>query len=84
MRSTATFDAWSNFTSSRALTSDEPFSPNAARPFVAKRTEAAGATSTEDSFGPLRLLRTQFILPKRDKPEHLGSRRAAHCERAEQ
>ena len=48
--------------------------PDAARPFFEKRTEPAGATPTEVSFGPFRLLRTQFLLLEGDKPVSLGSR----------
>jgi hypothetical protein len=48
--------------------------PYPARPFFEKRTEPAGATPTEVSFGPFRLLRTQFLLPEGDKPVPLGSR----------
>ena len=48
--------------------------PDAARPLFEKRTEPAGATPTEVSFGPFRLLRTQFLLLEGDKPVPLGSR----------
>jgi hypothetical protein len=48
--------------------------PYPARPFFEKRTEPAGATPTEVSFGPFRLLRTQFLLLEGDKPVPLGSR----------
>ncbi|WP_176946079.1 transcriptional regulator [Bradyrhizobium sp. Rc2d] len=48
--------------------------PAAARPLFAKRTEATGSTPTEVSFGPFRLLRTQFLLLEGDKPVPLGSR----------
>jgi hypothetical protein len=48
--------------------------PYSARPFFEKRTEPTGATPTEVSFGPFRLLRTQFLLPEGDKPVPLGSR----------
>ena len=44
------------------------------RPLFEKRTEPAGATPTEVSFGPFRLLRTQFLLLEGDKPVPLGSR----------
>ena len=36
--------------------------PNTDKPFFAKRTEPAGIASTEVSFGPFRLLPTQFLL----------------------
>ena len=39
--------------------------PDAARPLFEKRTEPAGATPTEVSFGPFRLLRTQFLFAGR-------------------
>ena len=48
--------------------------PYPARPFFEKRTEPAGATPTEVSFGPFRLLRTQFLLLEGDKPLPVGSR----------
>ena len=48
--------------------------PNAARPLFEKRTKPAGATPTEVSFGPFRLLRAQFLLLEGDKPVPLGSR----------
>jgi DNA-binding winged helix-turn-helix (wHTH) protein len=48
--------------------------PDAARPLFEKRTKPAGATPTEVSFGPFRLLRAQFLLLEGDKPVPLGSR----------
>ena len=48
--------------------------PDAARPLFEKRAEPAGATPTEVSFGPFRLLRTQFLLLEGDTPVPLGSR----------
>jgi DNA-binding winged helix-turn-helix (wHTH) protein len=48
--------------------------PIAFRPLFEKRTGPAGATPTEISFGPFRLLRTQFLLLEGDKPVPLGSR----------
>jgi DNA-binding winged helix-turn-helix (wHTH) protein len=48
--------------------------PDAYKPFFEKRTEPAGAASTEISFGPFRLLPTQFLLLESDKPVPLGSR----------
>jgi len=44
------------------------------KPFFAKRTEPTRAALTEVSFGPFRLLPTQFLLLERDKPVSLGSR----------
>jgi len=49
-------------------------SPDAARPFLQKRTGSAGAAPTDVSFGPFRLLPTQFLLLEGDKPVCLGSR----------
>ena len=48
--------------------------PYPAMPLFEKRTKPAGATPTEVSFGPSRLLRTQFLLLEGDKPVPLGSR----------
>ena len=45
-----------------------------ADPFFGKRTEPAGATPTEISFGSFRLLPAQFLLLEGDKPVCLGSR----------
>jgi DNA-binding winged helix-turn-helix (wHTH) protein len=47
---------------------------DAARPLFEKRAEPSGATPTEISFGPFRLLRRQFLLLEGDKPVRLGSR----------
>jgi DNA-binding winged helix-turn-helix (wHTH) protein len=49
-------------------------SPNSSEPFFEGRTEPAGAAPTEVSFGPFRLLPTQFLLLEGDKPVPLGSR----------
>jgi DNA-binding winged helix-turn-helix (wHTH) protein len=43
-------------------------------PFFAKRTEPTRIAPTEVSFGPFRLLPTQFLLLDGDKPVSLGSR----------
>src|SRR5262245_14203709 len=43
-------------------------------PFFEKRAAPAGAAPTELSFGPFRLLPTQFLLLEGDKPVALGSR----------
>jgi len=48
-------------------------SPDTDKPFFGKRTEPAGATP-EVSFGPFRLLPTQFLLLEAGKPVPLGSR----------
>ena len=49
-------------------------SPDTGKPFFAIRTEPARATSVDVSFGPFRLLRTQFLLLDADKPVPVGSR----------
>ena len=57
------------------------------RPLFEKGIETAGAAPTEVSFGPFRLLRTQFLLLEGDKPvstsfasdEHGELRIAAVC-----
>jgi DNA-binding winged helix-turn-helix (wHTH) protein len=49
-------------------------SPDADKPFFAKRTEPAHAAHTEVAFGPFRLLPTLFLLLEGDKPVPLGSR----------
>ena len=49
-------------------------SPDTDKPFFGKRTEPAGPTPTEISFGPFRLLPTQFLLLEGGKPVPLGSR----------
>ena len=43
-------------------------------PFFKQRSESAGAPPTKVSFGPFRLLPTQFLLLEGDKPVPLGSR----------
>src|SRR5262245_24137980 len=48
--------------------------PDPGEPFFQRRTESARAASTEVSFGPFRLLSTQFLLLEEDKPVPLGSR----------
>ena len=49
-------------------------SPDTDTPFFGKQTEPAGATPTKASFGPFRLLPTQFLLLEAGKPVPLGSR----------
>ena len=44
------------------------------QPFIAKRAEPAAAAPSEISFGPFRLLPTQFLLLEGDNPVPLGSR----------
>ena len=44
------------------------------KPLFAKRVEPAGAAPIEVSFGPFRLLPTQFLLLEGDKPVALGGR----------
>ena len=48
--------------------------PDTDEPFFERRTEPARAAPTEVSFGPFRLLPTQFLLLEGDKPVPLGSR----------
>src|SRR5262249_42592160 len=48
--------------------------PDTDEPFFANRTEPTRAAPTEVSFGPFRLLPTQFLLLEGDKPVPLGSR----------
>jgi DNA-binding winged helix-turn-helix (wHTH) protein len=48
--------------------------PDAAKPFFAIRTKPPGATSIDVSFGPFRLLPTQFLLLEGGKPVSIGSR----------
>ena len=49
-------------------------SPDTDKPFFAKGTEPARAAPTQVSFGPFRLVPTQFLLLEGDKPVSLGSR----------
>jgi DNA-binding winged helix-turn-helix (wHTH) protein len=44
------------------------------KPFFERRIEPVRAAPTEISFGPFRLLPTQFLLREGDKPVALGSR----------
>jgi DNA-binding winged helix-turn-helix (wHTH) protein len=48
--------------------------PDADKPFFAIRTEPARTTPVDVSFGPFRLLPTQFLLLDGDKPVAIGSR----------
>jgi DNA-binding winged helix-turn-helix (wHTH) protein len=75
MRSTAAFGRLEHFHFEPELDVGRAVRrPDAARPLFEKRTEPAGATPTEVSFGPFRLLRTQFLLLEGDTPVPLGSR----------
>ena len=75
MRSTAAFGGLAQFHLEPELDVGRAVRrPDAARPLFEKRTEPAGATPTEVSFGPFRLLRAQFLLLEGDKPVPLGSR----------
>ena len=47
---------------------------NPEKSFFEKRTEPVGPVASEVSFGPFRLLPTQFLLLEGDKPVPLGSR----------
>ena len=49
-------------------------SPDRDKPCFEKRTEPVDAAPTEVSFGPFRLLPTQFVLLEGDRPVPLGSR----------
>ena len=48
--------------------------PDTGTRFFEKRTQPAGAAPSEVSFGPFRLLPTQFLLLEGDRPVPLGSR----------
>jgi DNA-binding winged helix-turn-helix (wHTH) protein len=48
--------------------------PNAGKPFPERRAGSAGAAPAKVSFGPFRLLPTQFLLLEGDKTVPLGSR----------
>ena len=75
MRSTAAFGRLEQFDPEPGLNVRRAVqSPDAARPFFEKRTEPASVPTTELSFGPFRLLPTQFLLREGDKPVSLGSR----------
>ena len=49
-------------------------SPDRQKPFFSARTEAVGTAPAEISFGPFRLLPSQFLLLEGDTPVSLGSR----------
>jgi DNA-binding winged helix-turn-helix (wHTH) protein len=49
-------------------------SPNSGKPLFERRTKLDRAGPTEVSFGPFRLLPTQFLLLEGDNPVPLGSR----------
>src|SRR4051794_39079628 len=75
MQSTAAFGRLEQFHPEPALEVERAVQrPDAARPLFEKRAEPAGATPTEISFGPFRLLRTQLLLLEGEKPVPLGSR----------
>jgi DNA-binding winged helix-turn-helix (wHTH) protein len=48
--------------------------PDTDEPFLAKRSEPAGAAPMEISFGPFRLLPAQFLLLENERPVPIGSR----------
>jgi DNA-binding winged helix-turn-helix (wHTH) protein len=78
MRSTAAFGRLEQFHLEPELNVGRSVQhPYAAKPFLEKRTEPVGATPTEVSFGPFRLLRTQLLLLEGDSPVSLGSRALA-------
>jgi DNA-binding winged helix-turn-helix (wHTH) protein len=75
MRSTAAFERLEQFHLEPELDFERAVQrSHATRPLFTQRTDPAGATPTEVSFGPFRLLRTQFLLLEGDKPVALGSR----------
>jgi hypothetical protein len=49
-------------------------SPDTDKPFFEKKTEPVRAASPQVSFGPFRLLPTQFLMFEGDQPVPLGSR----------
>jgi DNA-binding winged helix-turn-helix (wHTH) protein len=75
MRSISAFGRFEQFHPEPALDAGRVVqSPDAARPFFQKQPGSAGAARADVSFGPFRLLPTQFLLLEGDKPVPLGSR----------
>jgi len=75
MRSTAAFGLLEQFHPEPGLDVGRAVErPDAARPLFEKRAGSAGAAPADVSFGPFRLLPTQFLLLEGDKPVCLGSR----------
>ena len=73
--STAAFGGLAQFHPESSLDLKRPMqSPDAGRPMFEKPTRPAGGPPPELSFGPFRLLSTQFLLLEGDKPVPLGSR----------
>ena len=73
--STATFGGLAQFDPESGLDVRRAVqTPSADKPFLKKRTGPASAASAKVSFGPFRLLPTQFLLLEGDKPVPLGSR----------
>ncbi len=74
MRSTSAFGHFEQFHPEPGLDVGRAVqSPDADEPFLKKRIGSAGAPA-DVSFGPFRLLPTQFLLLEGDKPVSLGSR----------
>jgi len=75
MQSTAAFGRLEQFLPESELDAGRAVqSPDAATPFFQKRRGSAGVAPADVSFGPFRLLPTQFLLLEGDKPVCLGSR----------
>jgi hypothetical protein len=75
MRSTAAFGRLEQFLPEPELDAGPAVqSPDATRSFFRKRSGSAGVAPADVSFGPFRLLPTQFLLLEGDKPVCLGSR----------
>jgi DNA-binding winged helix-turn-helix (wHTH) protein len=75
MRSTAAFGRLEQFLPEPELDAGRAArSPDVAKPFLQKRSGSAGVAAADVSFGPFRLLPTQFLLLEGDKPVCLGSR----------
>jgi len=74
MRASGSTTAFGRFPWVQAPAPARAQNPDTDEPFLAKRAEPAGAAPIEISFGPFRLLPTQFLLLEDDKPAPLGSR----------
>ena len=73
--SAAAFGGWAQFHPESALDLKRAtHSPDAGRPIFGKPTGPTGGRPPDLSFGPFRLLSTQFLLLEGDKPVPLGSR----------
>jgi DNA-binding winged helix-turn-helix (wHTH) protein len=73
--STAAFARLAQFDLDAGVDASPPVQgSDAGQPFLEKRTGSAGAGSANVSFGPFRLLATQFLLLEGDTPVCIGSR----------